>query len=1812
MFDKINQARQAGYSDTEILNYYINEGRFNAEAINQARSSGYRDDEVLAFYEQQAIDRQAQRDDVNQRVQSFEELGGDDILVSLGRGYDAMGLLGRTVGNYLGIVDDQALQADLDEYNLGADPRMERMQMDWEDADGLAESAGALWDNKGAIGRLLLEQLPGMLAGGGAGKVATGAGVKAAEAVTRNALSNTAKKVIAGAGVGAGATAAGGGGPNVAEGVQLAMQEGIEQGIEDPAELQRYALQRGAEMGFTRTAVESAIAALAGTVTPFRLGAGWKSDAAAQTAIQGASGTAEEYFGAKSIGQDADSLELVLGGLLEAGMAGIEVPMARAGFNQKLADAAQAGDTGAAKALNTELLNQALENPAKADSIAAQLESMLNQQAPPPKVRAATDTEERDQAMPNQLLSEEQQQAQEHFNQDIEAGRINVTEAVQESPVAQNAPADQLPDAGNMMAAMGARKNDRQEVVDELDLVERTRADIAGQSRDRAQLISIRNFLEAATDLVNGDDLGPEGNQLAIGIIENIDNQLDKNNVSDLRRLADDLKELREIVDLDEDASTLDNFISGIESTLQSSNKKPAERIDAAVSIEKEKAQKSLQLDGTGDSEPSSQQGADGSIVNQLSDEIKGDKQKARQSSRVHGPEDGEPLGQVDPSTDILNQSGQAVKSTTVDQEESPDYQGVESAAVPTDNRAEPEGQKAPTAENTETETKQEASSDDQVGVPNAAETKADQEGNTKAVESDDPTGASVRPEPAASPESAKPKSNGSLDSFGQKLGGSRKDQAELSQFFNKQYSDEEIATQGLTKIWPKGEINKIDDPFIRAFAAVARADIPRKPKNRVQLARWVTAVKSMRELVGSLMSGDIDKTTFRERMQTGSRGLAGMLHKADLLIELDPKDWDRINRIEHITDAYRYGDDGKKQKVKPYFFLGIDKRRQKFEGDNVADIVRAVQDFLKNGGVGTSSDSGRFEIRGNSTSGYFINRKGDQERRRLKQFDDVKAAREYLRDNTDELNKAWEAVKERDNVKKGDIRSKENRPRTGADHRKGKDVNPKQFQAAFGFRGVEFGDWVKQGTRNERQQMLNDTYDALMDLAGILDIPSQAISLNGDLGLGLGSRGKGLASAHFEPDMLVINLTKTRGAGSLAHEWFHALDNYFSRQRGDKPERTKDNHSTQFITYKPERMMVHKTEPRAGTFTRARLEKIHKQNPGAKLFDPANWIEDPNQPKGVRPEVEQRWASVVNALDDSPMRTRALTLDKGKDGYWSSIVERGARAFENYIITKMKKQGYDNQFLANVVPVEEFARDAGRYPYLLDSEIEAVETAFDDLFSTVQTRQTDRGVALYNRKPAGDGRGRLSEAEIQSIVKEFLSEFKGLDDVRVRIVSSAAELPGYSGEQDAGARIPAQYEVEGNTVYINRSSVESRVAVQESLRHELLVHKGLGIFSAADRQKLYKIILDSVRDNAGLAEIWKQVKKDYSPVAQRHNLSPEASQRLYAEELLAKLAEESVSTLQRRFNQFLIRLKNWLVKVGLLKKNSGKAELMELIQQLGDAFRDGRRPGPRNTASDIIIGDDTEIPLYARNGEALSKVRASRVAPGREQFPKRRQDNKNLLFQDDIVKDLPLFSRKEQEAVDSVAQALVDKDPSALQSALRRVKASQYSTMLKFVPREYLPDFQMKGMTRVDTWLKAARQMDADANQLESDAADVINRWSRWAGKEKNKAENDQLMELMHIATIAGVDPAIDYVPLTTEQETTLRIKVLQQKMRDRSGEGSGRFMKEVEQAKQLWQQEKNRSRVKDDVSELWKKLTPEAKAIYVEVRDFTLSATR
>lgn len=124
---------------------------------------------------------------------------------------------------------------------------------------------------------------------------------------------------------------------------------------------------------------------------------------------------------------------------------------------------------------------------------------------------------------------------------------------------------------------------------------------------------------------------------------------------------------------------------------------------------------------------------------------------------------------------------------------------------------------------------------------------------------------------------------------------------------------------------------------------------------------------------------------------------------------------------------------------------------------------------------------------------------------------------------------------------------------KTSADYRNSEDVTVDDFGRNFAFRAVQFGNWV---TQNERQELLNITYDGLSELKNVLLLSDSDISFNGELAIAFGARGRagrGAAAAHYEPYSKIFNLTKVRGAGSVSHEWFHSLDHYAARVLEDQ-----------------------------------------------------------------------------------------------------------------------------------------------------------------------------------------------------------------------------------------------------------------------------------------------------------------------------------------------------------------------------------------------------------------------------------------------------------------------------------------------------------------------------------------------------------------------------------------------------------------------------------------------------------------------------------
>ena len=342
---------------------------------------------------------------------------------------------------------------------------------------------------------------------------------------------------------------------------------------------------------------------------------------------------------------------------------------------------------------------------------------------------------------------------------------------------------------------------------------------------------------------------------------------------------------------------------------------------------------------------------------------------------------------------------------------------------------------------------------------------------------------------------------------------------------------------------------------------------------------------------------------------------------------------------------------------------------------------------------------------------------------------------------------------------------------RTGPDVRAGKDVGGDDFVKDFGFRGVEFGNWVAS---DERQKSVNLAYDALHDLAGVLHIPPEALSLDGKLGLAFGSRGKGRAAAHYEPGKLVINLTKLSGGGSLAHEWAHAVDHYFGeldREKGTAGQaigatgwydrvRDIDRH---LANLRPEmrdafrgilEAMFARELPRAEAVRDVELTLEKQDAELANIKDRSAKSANKKYQQDVLkwlPGAERRRAAMAQRLADlrdpnKPYHGRKVASNYAKNasdlsgksgdkGYWARPTEMFARAFESYVFDKLRAQDRESQYLVQGVEPTRYAVGYKGNPYPAGMERDAINAAFDHLVNTIKTRPGERAPVMYSRE---------------------------------------------------------------------------------------------------------------------------------------------------------------------------------------------------------------------------------------------------------------------------------------------------------------------------------------------------------------------------------------------------------------------------------------------------------------------------------------------
>ena len=186
-------------------------------------------------------------------------------------------------------------------------------------------------------------------------------------------------------------------------------------------------------------------------------------------------------------------------------------------------------------------------------------------------------------------------------------------------------------------------------------------------------------------------------------------------------------------------------------------------------------------------------------------------------------------------------------------------------------------------------------------------------------------------------------------------------------------------------------------------------------------------------------------------------------------------------------------------------------------------------------------------------------------------------------------------------------------------------DIDPYDIVIKYNLKGFEFGNWL---SNNERYDNLIAANESLLFLSWLFN--SQNIGFNRMIGIAFGARGKGKALAHYEPGLNMINLTKMKGAGSLAHEYGHAIDYNFGRYI--------DQHKT------------------------------HSALSGGSM----------SARKPLLDNVGSTLRALVNEIVDYP-----FTLERVDwEGYWGQRNEVFARLFEEYVAYRLDKIQRKNLYL--------------------------------------------------------------------------------------------------------------------------------------------------------------------------------------------------------------------------------------------------------------------------------------------------------------------------------------------------------------------------------------------------------------------------------------------------------------------------------------------------------------------------------------------------
>lgn len=288
---------------------------------------------------------------------------------------------------------------------------------------------------------------------------------------------------------------------------------------------------------------------------------------------------------------------------------------------------------------------------------------------------------------------------------------------------------------------------------------------------------------------------------------------------------------------------------------------------------------------------------------------------------------------------------------------------------------------------------------------------------------------------------------------------------------------------------------------------------------------------------------------------------------------------------------------------------------------------------------------------------------------------------------------------------------------------------------------------------------------------------------------------------------------------------------------------------------------------------------------------------------------------------------------------------------------------------------------------------------------------------------------------------------------------------------------------------------------------------------------------------------------------------------------------------------------------IARISKQAGKTWRAGLAEPLGNP--NVSLIGPTTVARSIIAGtllraEDSQLakPLLS---DMNRRVQAGAAEPAQGLF----------------------YSLREPEAMGAAADprgfldrlgGLVKPDNVTLREAIGSKLQDLQPAALGALTLRHIAELGRKYLPQLPSYIDNLNRMQTDRNVLQEEGNELAEKWRGMQTKDRNSASD--MADLMHDATIEGVDPAEEYRPLTfvnlsretvpiTDAALKDHIKRKRAQFRSRPGDDKRAEMEEIKVLRQKLAAEKRRRRSYPQLVARWNQLPAEWQALYREARD-------